>query len=327
MPKTTHALVLLGASAILAWIAIAPAGVPQASKPIRAQAATKKATSAPPSDAAQLNNLGVAYMNRQQFEQALRLFERAYTLDSKLYAARLNQGIALLNLQRYEPARKILLEATEREPQNPRTWYNLGLLERATSNTHDAIAAFQRVAALDPKDPDAEYFLGLLHSQMQQYDKAVAAFEHALALNPFHVSAEFGLAQAEQRAGKSDLAKEHLARFQHLTQEKLGVPMSPVYGEQGKYSRAEQVTPALAPVPPRIPVHFVDMSEAAGLPTHAVPADEGQRHMISSSFGTGACIFDYDGDGRADILLVDANGNTQPALFHNLGNGRFEDVT
>ena len=47
----------------------------------------------------------------------------------------------------------------------------------------------------------------------------------------------------------------------------------------------------------------------------------------AGSYGSGACVFDYDGDGRPDIFLVNADGSGRPALYHNLGNGKFEDVT
>jgi hypothetical protein len=45
-----------------------------------------------------------------------------------------------------------------------------------------------------------------------------------------------------------------------------------------------------------------------------------------SYFGSGACFLDYDGDGKIDLFLPD-NGQKGMTLYHNLGNGKFEDVT
>ena len=89
------------------------------------------------------------------------------------------------------------------------------------------------------------YFLGAVYTELQRYEAAIAAHQRALALNPFHVSAEFGLARAYQRTGESGQARQHLTRFRQLTEEKLGVPIGLVYGDQGRYARAEQVTPEL----------------------------------------------------------------------------------
>src|SRR5690348_456049 len=48
-------------------------------------------------EAARLNNLGLAYMNQQLFDKALKKFQDAAKLDPQLQIAQLNQGIALLN--------------------------------------------------------------------------------------------------------------------------------------------------------------------------------------------------------------------------------------
>ena len=142
-------------------------------------------------------------------------------------------------------------------------------MEKAGGDADAAIADFQKVAALDPYDADTQYFLGLIYSQQQQYDKAIAAFKRALELNPFQVSAEFGMAQALQRSGKTAEAKIHFDRFQHMTSQKLGKPVSFIYGEQGKYSLAEIMQPAPEPVPQAMPVHFVNVTAAANLPSNA----------------------------------------------------------
>jgi Flp pilus assembly protein TadD len=297
------------------------------------------------------NNFGVALMNRQQFEEALGKFQRACIMDAQSDIGCLNSGIALLNMQRFEDARRILSKSAERDPQNPRVWFNLGLLEKATDHPDAAIEDFAKAAELDPADADSQYFLGLLYSQQQQYDKAISAFQAALKVNPFHVSAEFGLAQALQRKGDNEFAKKHLDHFQHLVAEKLGKPISFIYGEQGKYSLAQMMPPAPEPVPPLMPVHFANVASLAGLPaqpasalgrrrvppnahqgskpmrTVASKAPEAEPRSLSSFLGSGACVFDFDGDGKPDIFLVDADGKGNTALYRNTGKGKFVDVT
>jgi tetratricopeptide (TPR) repeat protein len=292
------------------------------------------------------NNFGVALMNRQQFEQALGKFQRACILEPQSDIGCVNAGIALLNMQRFDEARQILAKSAERDPQNPRVWFNLGLLEKAVDKSDAAIEDFTKVAQLDPYDADTQYFIGLVYSQAREYDKAIAAFKHAIELNPFQVSAEFGLAQALQRKDDTANAKEHFDRFQHLVSEKLGKPMSFIYGEQGKYSLAESMSPAPEPVPPAVSVHFVNVTALSGLPAHpsatgeeaGTPANATTRRRkaateeiapesVSHFLGSGACIIDYDGDGRPDIFLVDGDGKGNAALYKNEGGGRFVNVT
>src|SRR5215470_1433295 len=192
-----------------------------------------------PVAAIRLNNLGVAYMNQARVAEALQTFRRAQAQDPSLFAARLNEGIALLNSQQLMEARDVLLDATQRQPQSARAWYNLGLTYRTLAQTAPAINAFEHVAAIDTGDADTLYFLGQLHLQAQRYDQAIAAFEKCLALDGLHLSAEFGLSRAYLLSGNDAAAAQHLARFDQLTQSKIGKQISLTYGEQGPYSTAE----------------------------------------------------------------------------------------
>ncbi|HZH85435.1 MAG TPA: tetratricopeptide repeat protein, partial [Phototrophicaceae bacterium] len=196
-------------------------------------------------EAAEHNNLGVAYMNRQQQKSALDEFQKAYSLDPHLYIARLNEAIALLNLQQFSEAQSILKEAAARNAKNPRVWYNLGLLEKSTGHPDASARDFEHVIALDPNDADSHYFLGQNYMALQQYSSAIASFGKALELNPFHASACFAIAQAYQRSGNVAQAREYLTRFQDETQKKLATPMSMTYGDQGKYSLVEEVPPGV----------------------------------------------------------------------------------
>jgi tetratricopeptide (TPR) repeat protein len=275
-------------------------------------------------EAARLNNLGVAYMNQQLFEKGLKGFEQAAALDPKFQIAQMNQGIALLNMGRIDAARQLLEQAVKQSPSDPHAWYNLGMMEKNSANAQAAIAAFHRVTEIDPNDADAWYFLGASYAQNKQYPEAIDAFQHALKLNPLHASAEFGLSRAYQQSADLTHAREHLTRFQYITQNKLGSPISLAYGEQGKYSLAEESPEFVEKVPPQIPVRFVDVTKQAGLETKPSPTD---AKDLASYLGPGACFLDYDNDGRIDIFLPDNGKEGGMSLYHNMGDGKFEDVT
>jgi tetratricopeptide (TPR) repeat protein len=257
--------------------------------------------------AAMLNNLGVAYMNQQRMDKAVEEFDLALKADPCLTVAELNKGIALLNLQKLPEAEKALNAAAAGQPDNPRVWYNLGLLRRGEGNSAAAIEAFQRVVSIDPNDPDTHYFLGTMYSQQQQYDKAIAEFETALRLKPLHASAEFGLARALQRSGKADAARKHLQTFEHLTKTNVSAPITLAYGEQGKYSTAQEVMTGLPKVGPMIPVTFVAQPLAA--PAASEPA---------SRQGGGICMLDVTGDGHLDLVVM-GSGEHAIRVYHNVG--------
>ncbi len=274
-------------------------------------------------EAARLNNLGGAYMNQQLFEKALKSFQEAYSLDPQLRGARVNQGIALLNLAKVDDARNILEEGAKENPVDAHAWYNLGLLYKNSGNAQKAAESFAQVTKIDPQDADSWYFLGASYAEAKRYPEALDAFQHALQLNPLHASAEFGMSRAYQQSGDMAQARGHLERFQHIKEAKLGAPISLSYGEQGKYSLAEEAAGAVQKVPAQIKVRFVDVTKEAGLSTKPLSSADD----LATYLGPGACFLDYDGDGRIDLFLPDNGTQGGMSLFHNLGNGKFEDVT
>jgi Flp pilus assembly protein TadD len=277
-----------------------------------------------PVEAARLNNLGCAYMNQQLFEKGLKAFQQAAEADPKLAIARLNEGVAYLNLQKSDEAKVAFEDALKQDPKNPNAWYSLGLLAKNSGDSQAAIDAFKRVVELDATDADTWYFLGTAYAQAKQFAPAIEAFQRALQINPLHASAEFGLSRAYQQSGDVDHAREHLKRFQYITQNKIGAPMSLAYGEQGQYSRAVESPQAVLKPPAQIKVEFVDVTKEAGIVSKVPSLSYVDKYV---GRGPGACFLDYDNDGKIDIFLPDNGAQGGMSLFRNLGNGKFEDVT
>ena len=281
--------------------------------------AQKSAAHGDAGEAYRLNTLGVAYLNQQRPADAQKYFEQSLAADPKFEVARLNLGISLLAQQKLEPARTALAEAAEKLPQDPFAWYNLGLTYKDLGDAEKGVNAFTHVTQLvDEADP--WYFVGYLNSQLQRYDQAIAAFQKALALFQYHASAEFGLARAYQRSGNAAAAREHLAKFQKITSEHLGSPFGAAYGDQGRFSLAELPRSSAQNAPPAISVRFAPQPIS-----ELVQAAAGNSVKIGPS--TGACFFDYDGDGKPDLFLVSASTDGTSRLLHNLGKGKFADVT
>jgi hypothetical protein len=87
---------------------------------------------------------------------------------------------------------------------------------------------------------------------------------------------------------------------------------------------------------PKAPVVFEDVTDKTALANFKHRSGTPQKNYIFETTSGGAAIFDYDGDGLADVYLV--NGSTvaalegkekapRAALYRNLGNWKFADVT
>ena len=252
----------------------------------------------------------------------MKSFQQAAEADPKLTIARLNEGVAYLNLQKVDEAKAAFEDALKQDPKSPNAWYGLGMLAKNTGDAAGASDAFKRVVEIDPNDADTWYFLGTAYVQAKQFPQAIEAFQHALKLNPLHASAEFGLSRAYQQSGDVEHAREHLKKFQYITQNKIGAPMSLAYGEQGQYSRTVESPQAVLKAPAPIKVRFVNVTAQSGLSSKPSGVSD-----LNQRLGPGACFVDYDNDGKIDIFVADDGAQGGMSLYHNLGNGKFEDVT
>ena len=263
-------------------------------------------------EAIQLNNRGVAQMGQQFTERAASSFAEAFKKDPRFAQAEINEGIALLTLQKLDAAEQALRQAIAIDPENAQAWYNLGLAQHASNELTSALASFQQAAKIDPRDADSLYFEGACYQEMRQLDKAIATFEKTLEINPLHASAEFGLARALQRTGHTAEAREHFARFQHLTSAKISSALGLSYGEQGHYSTVTAVEELQAIPRAMIPVQL--LAQPIAVPGAAPWKTTG-----------GACMMDATGTGHMDLVLMQS-GTQAIRVLHNRSGGRFEEL-
>ena len=254
-------------------------------------------------------------MGQQFTERAADSFAAAFKKDPKLAQAAVNEGIALLAQQKLDQAKEWLQKAIAINAKNPQAWYNLGLALHANNELAGAVTDFQEAVKLDPRDADAWYFEGACYEDLRQFDKAIEVFKRTLAINPLHASAEFGLARALQRTGHTAEAREHFARFQHLTNTKISSALGLSYGEQGHYSTVTAVEEPETTERAMIPVRLVAQPMIA----------DGSAGAASWTTTGGACMIDATGSGQMDLVLMQS-GDQAIRVLHNRGDGSFEEL-
>jgi tetratricopeptide (TPR) repeat protein len=269
-------------------------------------------------EAVRLNNRGVAQMGQQFTERAADTFAAAMKKDPKMAQAAINEGIALLYLQKLDEAKKALRAALVLDQNNAQAWYNLGLVQHAGNELEPALDSFEHAVKYDPVDADSYYFEGVCYQEMKEFDKAIAILGKALEISPLHASAEFAMARALQRSGRTEEAKVHFKRFQHMTSTKISAAIGLAYGEQGRYSTVLPVSEPETVSKAMIPVQLV-----AQLLVSLVPKTGPGAPSTFTTTG-GACMMDATGSGSMDLVLMQS-GEQAIRVLHAKGDGSFEE--
>ena len=104
---------------------------------------------------------------KQEYELALRCFDRAVDLDSSDAGAWLNRGTALYFLNRYEDSLASRTRALELDPNNAVNWNNRGVTLDKLGRYTEALTHYERALELDPQDNVAKRNRSLLFTSVE----------------------------------------------------------------------------------------------------------------------------------------------------------------
>lgn len=198
-------------------------------------------------------NLGIVYMQRQQYEKALAEFKAAES--SGVYEEKLLEGLsqAYASLERYDESIAVLerlqpvqnrnvaiigqlaelyyrkgdldiafeyyKQITVYEPvsENARVAYaNMGNIRDDQHRYDEAISYYKKALSIDPKDSATLYNLGITYKHAGKPELAVAAFNDAAQYNPDNPKPRLAIADLYYEKGYLDLALDEYIKVVRL---------------------------------------------------------------------------------------------------------------
>ena len=138
-----------------------------------------------PKDALVLAHVGQAYLELNQFSNAIEALGQATALDGKIDAVLYNLGVAYRLAGRHEDALMTLRKILDRDPQSDirnEAWLEMFVNLVQMGSTSEAAAEADKEVRLNPDSPYAFYARGEVLEVGDQLDDAVADFNKALAL-------------------------------------------------------------------------------------------------------------------------------------------------
>jgi tetratricopeptide (TPR) repeat protein len=154
------------------------------------------------------DNLGLAYINRREYERAIAEFNRTIELQPRYYLAYYNAGVVYQIQNNLDFARSSYEACLRINPQYFRAYYNLGILFKKAGELDQAISNYEKAISLDPRHPFVYNNLGVAFTEKGEIDKAEFVFKKATELDPGFIKAYFNLGNLYYRRGRHNLAAE-----------------------------------------------------------------------------------------------------------------------
>ncbi len=156
------------------------------------------------------NNLGLLAAREGRAAEAVPYFQQALRLNPDHLIALQNLGNAYRQLWQWEDARKTLDRAVELGPEDAEVNYSLAMVYAQLNDSDRAHEYLQRALNLRPDYPEALNNLGVLYLRTQQRDQAVEAFEHCIRVAPAFDQSYLNLARVYILEGTPDKARSVL---------------------------------------------------------------------------------------------------------------------
>ncbi len=153
------------------------------------------------------NNLGLLATREGHTAEAIPYFQEALRLSPDHLIALENLGNAYRQRKNWDEARKTLERAVEVGPQDPEANYSLGMVFAQLDDTNRAYEYLLKALKFRPGYPEALNNLGVLYLRTQRRDEAVASFEECIRVAPAFDQSYLNLARVYALEGASDKAR------------------------------------------------------------------------------------------------------------------------
>jgi len=128
-------------------------------------------------------NLGVAYFEKKQFQEAIENLNRVLAICPFYVKAHLILGTAFLKIRKFEFAKKHLQKSIKYNNNNSLSFLNLGAVHSILKENDDGICMFKQAITLSPNEPRAYLGLAKIYSTIGNSEKANDYFKKVIELD------------------------------------------------------------------------------------------------------------------------------------------------
>ena len=139
------------------------------------------------------NNLGLLFLKKNDFGNAITNFRQAISLKKDFCCAYNNLGITYMKLHDFEKAIECFNSAAAVKPDDAKSFYNLGFAYTKYNNPDSAIEYYARSIELDPGNEQAYFNIAIVYDEIGEKQKAIENYLYVTGLNSRNIKALFNL--------------------------------------------------------------------------------------------------------------------------------------
>ncbi|MCH7701167.1 MAG: tetratricopeptide repeat protein [Planctomycetes bacterium] len=188
----------------------------EAGRPAQAVIVLQEALSGHPNDINVMNNLSIAYMRLERFDDAQDILLRAVEIDNQAFMTFINLASCFLRMNRLDQALGYSDRSVELGSAVGRAHFTRGRILTGLGRYEDARAALTTAASLDARNPNVHLILGEVCTRLQRYAEAKEHFALGAKRIPNSLPAQVNLCLLSMRLGDLDEAGTALAAAQQL---------------------------------------------------------------------------------------------------------------
>jgi Flp pilus assembly protein TadD len=170
-----------------------------------------------PTDTAALNKRGNCYLETNQLDSAMLDFRQAIKVAPSYPSPYFNLAIAYINKEQYQQAIYLLHKYSELKPNVAESWGEQGVLYRQLEKYDSSFMMLAKAYELNSKEIQVIYYLSVSYYEQNEYDKAIKLAEEGQLLSKpddhnFYTLAGFIYAQKKDYKKAFEQMSEALIR-------------------------------------------------------------------------------------------------------------------
>jgi tetratricopeptide (TPR) repeat protein len=133
-----------------------------------------------------LNQIGLEYVKRKQYQEALPYLVKAIDVNKRSFSSFYLLGLAAFNLKQMNEAAEAFRATTIINPQSSNAFLQYGMVLRINNNYKESEQALLKAQSLLKDLPSSEvcWQLALLYDRLKRYNEAADQLEKYLQINP-----------------------------------------------------------------------------------------------------------------------------------------------